>query len=228
MNPHSHFSRRTWLQRTSAGFGYLAFSALATQRALAEAAAPLAPKQPHFPAKAKRVLFLCMDGGASHVDSFDYKPELTKRDGQAIGKGKVAAGKLMAPVWEFKQRGQSGLWISELFPNLAQQADKLCLINRMKTDVPNHPPAFLQMHTGIPTAPRPSMGAWITYGLGTANENLPGFVTISPPPGLGGPANYGSSFLPAIYQGTSIGSTRVPVEKARISNLANPQRARTE
>lgn len=115
-SPRSAFSRREWLQRTSAGFGYLALSALATQRAIAESAPPLAPKQPHFPAKAKRVLFLCMDGGPSHVDSFDYKLELVKYAGKPIGKGKVPAGKLMAPVWEFKQRGQSGLWISELFP----------------------------------------------------------------------------------------------------------------
>jgi hypothetical protein len=134
----------------------------------------------------------------------------------------------MAPVWEFKQRGQSGLWISELFPQIATHADKLCLIRSMKTDVPNHPPAFLQMHCGIPTAPRPSMGAWITYGLGTANENLPGFVTLSPNPGNGGPANYGSSFLPAIYQGTRIGNGRAPIAQAKISNLAHPQLARPE
>ena len=222
------FSRREWLQKTSAGFGWLALSALATRRALAESAAPLAPKQPHFPAKAKRVLFLCMDGGPSHVDSFDYKPELAKRAGQAIGKGKVPTGKLMAPVWEFKQRGQSGLWISELFPKIATHADKLCLIRSMKTDVPNHPPAFLQMHCGIPTAPRPSMGAWITYGLGTLNENLPGFVTLSPNPGNGGSANYGSSFLPAIYQGTRIGNGRQPIAQAKISNLAHPQLSRPE
>ena len=227
-SPIPAFSRRDWLQSTSAGFGYLALSALATQRALAENAPPLAPKQPHFPAKAKRVLFLCMDGGPSHVDSFDYKPELLKHAGKPIGKGKVPAGLLMPPVWDFKQRGQSGLWISELFPNLAQQADKLCLIRSMKTDVPNHPPAFLQMHCGIPTAPRPSMGAWITYGLGTLNENLPGFVTLSPNPGNGGPANYGNCFLPAIYQGTRIGNGRQPIAQAKISNLANPQLTRPE
>lgn len=117
-------------------------SALATQRAIAESAPPLAPKQPHFPAKAKRVLFLCMDGGPSHVDRFDYKLELVKYAGKPIGKGKVPAGKLMAPVWEFKQRGQSGLWISELFPQIATHADKLCLIRSMKTDVPNlRPPS---------------------------------------------------------------------------------------
>jgi hypothetical protein len=229
MNKNLSFSRRAWLQTASAGFGYVAFRALAAQQALAGTAAPpLAPKQSHFSARAKRVLFLCMDGGPSHVDSFDYKPELAKLAGQPIGKGKVPTGTLMPSVWEFKQRGQSGLWISELFPQVARQADKLCLIRSMKTDVPNHPAAFLQMHTGVSTAPRPSMGAWITYGLGTANENLPGFVTISPTFANGGPANYGSSFLPAIYQGTRIGGGRQPVAKAQISNLANPNRSRTE
>lgn len=221
-------TRRHWLQSASAGFGWLAFSAIAAQRAIADASPPLAPKRPHFPAKAKRVLFLCMDGGPSHVDSFDYKPELAKHAGKPIGKGKVPTGKLMAPVWQFKQRGQSGLWISDLFPRIASHADKLCLIRSMKTDVPNHPPAFLQMHCGIPTAPRPSMGAWITYGLGTMNENLPGFVTLNPNPGNGGPANYGSSFMPAIYQGTRIGSGRQPIAQAKISNLANSSRSRSE
>lgn len=220
--PPASYSRRDWLRLTRAGFGMLAFSALATRQASAGTAGPLSAKAPHFPAKAKRVLFLCMDGGPSHVDSFDYKPELIRYSGKAIGKGKVPTGKLLRPVWEFKQRGQSGLWISDLFPQISAHADKLCLIRSMKTDVPNHPPAFLQMHCGIPTSPRPSMGAWITYGLGTANENLPGFVTLSPNPGNGGPANYGSSFLPAIYQGTPIGGGRQPVSQAKVSNLAHP------
>jgi hypothetical protein len=222
MNDTPLFTRRHWLQRTSAGFGWLAFSALFAERASA-ADNPLVPKQPHFPARAKRVLFLCMDGGPSHVDCFDYKPELIKRAGQPIGKGNVPTGKLMPPAWEFRQHGLSGLWISDLFPHLAQHADKLCLIRSMQTDVPNHPPAFLQLHTGIPTAPRPSIGAWIRYGLGTLNENLPGFVTMCPTRSNGGPANYGSSFLPAICQGTPIGSNLAPIAQAQIKNLANPR-----
>jgi hypothetical protein len=222
MNDKPLFTRRNWLQRTSAGFGWLAFSALFAERASA-ADNPLAPKPPHLPARAKRVLFLCMDGGPSHVDSFDYKPELIERAGQPIGKGNVPTGKLMPPVWEFRQHGLSGQWISDLFPNLALHADKLCLIRSMQTDVPNHPPAFLQLHTGIPTAPRPSIGAWITYGLGTLNENLPGFVTMCPTRSNGGPANYGSSFLPAICQGTPIGSNLAPIAQAQIKNVANPR-----
>lgn len=216
------FSRRHWLQRTSAGFGWLAFSAILAERTQA-AGNPPAPKQPHFSSRAKRVLFLCMDGGPSHVDCFDYKPELIKRAGEQIGRGNVPTGRLMPPVWEFRQHGLSGLWISDLFPNLARHADKLCLIRSMQTDVPNHPPAFLQMHCGIPTAPRPSLGAWVTYGLGTLNDNLPGFITISPTRTNGGPANYGSSFLPAICQGTPIGSNLAPVAQAQIKNITNPR-----
>jgi hypothetical protein len=222
-----HLSRREWLRRTHAGFGFLALGALATREALAAGRPPLSAKEPHFAAKAKRVLFLCMDGGPSHLDSFDHKPELAKRAGQPIGKGKAPNSKLMGPAWDFKQRGQSGLWISELFPNIAQQADRLCLVRSMVTDVPNHPPAYLQMHCGIPTAPRPSMGAWITYGLGSANENLPGFVTLNPNQGNGGHANYGSAFLPAIHQGTRIGNGRQPIAEATLSNLT-PKNATRE
>ncbi|GAA5134953.1 hypothetical protein GCM10023213_07440 [Prosthecobacter algae] len=127
----------------------------------------------------------------------------------------MPTGNLMAPVWEFKQRGQSGLWISELFPQSAAHADKRCLIRSMKTDVPNHPPAFLQMHCGIPTAPRPSMGAWITYGLGSMNENLPGFVTLSPNPGNGGSANYGSSFCPPFIKARASATDASPSPRPR-------------
>lgn len=119
-----------------------------------------------------------MEGGPSHVDSFDYKPELIRQAGKPLGKGLNPSALLVPPVWDFKQRGQSGLWISELFPELAGQADRLCIINSMQTDIPAHPAAFLQLHTGISNSPRPSLGAWTLYGLGTENANLPGFVTI--------------------------------------------------
>ena len=144
----SSASRRSFLRSVTGGFGALAYTALISQPAAASPASPLAPKQPHFAPRAKRVLFLCMEGGPSHVDSFDYKPELVNRGGKPIGKGKVPSAPLMPPVWEFRQRGQSGLWISELFPELAEQADRLCLINSMQTDIPAHPPAFIQLHTG--------------------------------------------------------------------------------
>jgi hypothetical protein len=223
----SFASRRSFLRSVSYGFGSVAFAAM-TQRASAAAESPLAVKPPHFEARAKRVLMLCMEGGPSHVDTFDYKPELAKRSGQSIGKGKVPNGKLMPSPWEFRQEGESGLWISDLYPELRQHADKLCLINSMQTDIPAHPPAFIQMHTGISTSPRPSMGAWVLYGLGTENANLPGFVTISAPPNVGGSTNYGSAFLPATYQGTKIGSNRQSIARAQVANLKSPRSQTTQ
>ncbi len=207
--PPRAWSRRLWLQATASGFGYLAFAALAHEQSARAAGGehPLAPKPPHFPPRAKRVIFLCMDGGPSHVDTFDYKPKLQADDGKAPprGGGGFRFGRLMASPFQFRPHGQSGLHISELFPQLAKHADRLCLLRGMHTDLPNHPQAFLQLHCGIFQFPRPSMGAWILYGLGTENQNLPGFITINPPVGNGGPANYGAAFLPAMYQGTRIG-----------------------
>src|SRR5205823_2234571 len=209
------FTRRQLLKTTASGFGYLAFAALAHEQAAKargdeppgspKPANPLAPKAPHFPAKAKRVIFLCMEGGPSHVDTFDYKPKLKADDGKPYSRGRAFGAKLLAPTTEFKKRGNSGLWISDLFPEVAKHADDLCLLNGMHTDLPNHPQAFLQMHCGIFQFPRPSLGAWVLYGLGTENANLPGFITLSPPQNNGGPVNYGASFLPAMYQGTKIG-----------------------
>jgi hypothetical protein len=218
------FSRRSVLKGTSAGFGYLAFAALAHEQARAEAANPLAPKKPHFPAKAKRVLFLCMDGGPSHVDTFDYKPKLTADDGKAAPAraGRFGGGKLLGSPFKFEPRGKSGLHISDALPELARQADDLCILNGMYCDLPNHPQAFVQMHCGIFQFPRPSMGAWVAYGLGTENANLPGFITLSPSGGNGGPVNYGSSFLPAVYQGTKIGRGGFGGGQ-QVANLKNPK-----
>jgi hypothetical protein len=231
-------SRRTMLKTTSSGFGYLAFAALAHEQAARAAASdsatkPLAPKKPHFPAKAKRVIFLCMDGGPSHVDTFDYKPKLTADDGKSPpprgggGGGGFRFGKLMGSPFKFEKRGESGLYISELFPELSKHADRLCLLNGMYTDLPNHPQAFIQMHCGIFQFPRPSMGAWVLYGLGTENANLPGFITLSPSGGNGGPVNYGASFLPAMYQGTKIGRGGFggggPGGAQQVANLKNPK-----
>jgi hypothetical protein len=218
------FSRRTLLKTASSGFGYLAFAGLSTW-ASERSAGPLAPKAPHFPPRARRVIFLCMEGGPSHVDSFDYKPKLSSDDGKPIGKGKAATAKLLASPWSFQQRGESGLWISDLFPEVAKHADALCVVNSMQTDLPNHPQAFLQLHAGIFQFSRPSMGAWVLYGLGTENENLPGFISLCPPAHNGGPSNYGSAFLPAICQGTRIGFYGLPITQAKVSNIANPKRS---
>ncbi len=203
-------TRRDFLRTTSNGFGYLAFAALAQQEALraspALSSSPLAPKQPHFGAKAKHVIFLCMQGGPSHVDMLDYKPLLAKDAGKSApsASGRFGQTKLMASPWKFSQQGRSGLWISEILPELGKHADKLCIINSMATDVPAHPQAFMQMHTGTAQFVRPSLGAWALYGLGTQNDNLPGFITISPP--ANGARSYGSAFLPAYYQGTKLGN----------------------
>ena len=196
-------SRRQVLKTISSGFGYLAFSSLATIASAKDkklqSTGPLAPKQPHFPARAKRVIFLCMRGGPSHVDTFDYKPQLAVDNGK---RGKYGGSLLKSP-WKFSQRGNCGLWISDLFPELGKQADNLCLLKGMNTDQPIHPRALTQMHTGTAQFIRPSLGAWTLYGLGSENESLPGFISLNPPAGTA--QNYGSAFLPAIYQGTKIG-----------------------
>lgn len=199
-------SRRNVLKTASAGFGYLAFAGLSTidagELSADDSTNPLAPRKPHFPAKAKRVIFLCMRGGPSHVDTFDYKPQLYKDD----GKPSRFRGSYLKPQWEFKQRGESGLWISELLPELSEHADDLCLIRSMNCDQPVHPRALTQMHTGNAQFVRPSLGAWTLYGLGTENDSMPGFISLNPPAGAA--QNHGSAFLPAVYQGTVIGGNR--------------------
>ncbi len=197
-------SRRQVLKAVSSGFGYLAFSGMASMAAAQEeqrtsSGNPLAPKAPHFPAKAKRVIFLCMGGAPSHVDTFDYKPKLHTDHGKAGRYG----GKLLRSPWKFQQHGEGGLWMSELFPNLARQADELCMLHGMNSDQPIHSRAVTQMHTGNAQFIRPSLGAWSLYGLGTENENVPGFISVNAP--AGNAQSFGSAFLPAIYQGTKLG-----------------------
>jgi hypothetical protein len=203
-------TRRDMLRTLGCGFGYLAFAGLAHSSWAGSLAAPsasddpLAPRAPHFAARAKRVIFLCMAGGPSHVDTFDYKPQLAVDDGKSFGKGFRAGAKLLASPWKFRQHGKSGLWISDLFPEVAKHADELCLCRGMKTDVPAHAQAKTKLHTGSFQFVRPSLGAWSLYGLGTMNKNLPGFVTIDPDRGNGGAQNYGAAFLPALYQGVPV------------------------
>ncbi|MFO0875885.1 MAG: DUF1501 domain-containing protein [Gemmataceae bacterium] len=221
-------TRRTLLRTTCSGFGYLAFAALAHEHAVRAASRedPLAPKKTHFPARAKRVIFLCMEGAPSHVDTFDYKPQLAADSGKDAPRGKGGfGGKLLGSPFQFTRRGDSGLWISELFPEVARHADRLCVLRGMHTDLPNHAQAFVQMHCGIFQFPRPSLGAWVLYGLGTENANLPGFISINPPQAHGGPTNYGASFLPAVYQGTRIGRGG-PGGTEQVSNLKNQRRKR--
>lgn len=200
-------SRRDVLKSVSSGFGYLAFAALAHGAAAAGGAA----RSTHFAPRAKRVIFLCMRGGPSHVDLFDHKPELIKRSGEPASLSRDAVGaKLLGPVHPFKQHGKSGLWMADVYPQIAKHADDLCVINSMHTDLPNHAQAFGQMHTGSFQFVRPSLGAWTLYGLGTGNANLPGFITLNPPADNGGARNYGSAFLPAACQGTKLGGSQLP------------------
>ena len=197
-------NRRQMLQSFSCGFGFFALRNIAA----AATANPFAPKQPMFPARAKRVIFMYMQGAPSQFETFDYNPGLADA---------AKSKSLMAPAFEFTKCGQSGLPISNLFPNLQKQADEMCLLNGMTTDSPAHPTATIQLHTGSFTFVRPSMGAWVFYALGSENQDLPGFITINPA-GQGGAQNYGSAFLPASYEGTPY-QTRT----GKLFNVANPE-----
>ena len=197
-------SRRQALLSASAGFGYLALAGMlgANPSRAAAAPGPLAPRAPHFPTKAKRIIFLFMQGAISQMDTLEYKPQLQKDDGKE-GPG---GGTLTASKFKFSQHGDTGTWVSELFPNVAKHVDKFCYLRGLHTDTPAHPQAVIQLHTGTALASltRPSMGAWLMYGLGTENQDLPGYITINPPPNFGGAVNYGNAFLPAHFQGTRI------------------------
>ncbi|MFM9960423.1 MAG: DUF1501 domain-containing protein [Planctomycetaceae bacterium] len=210
-------SRREMLKSVSAGFGYLAFASLAASE---DAAGPLSLKQPHFPARAKRILFLCMRGGPSHVETLDPKSKLTADHGKPARSG---PGKLLGSRWKFQQHGESGIDVVELLPEIGKQADKLCVLRGMTTDNENHPQALEQLHTGSFQFIRPSMGAWAVYGLGTENQNLPGFISINPLTNLGGLRYYQSAFLPAAYSATTIGDANRPSKIATVGDLSNPR-----
>ena len=222
-------TRRQILTNGACGFGALALAGLCKEVSASETANPLAAKPPMFAPKAKRVIFIFMAGGPSHVDTYDYKPELMKRDGQEydfVGVrfetfGKPSKRKLLKPLWKFKRYGQTGRHVSELFPHTARHIDKLCMIHSMHTEGVAHGPSTLFLHTGATNLVRPSIGSWISYGLGTANQNVPAFVTINPSASKGGPRNYANGFLPTIYQGTAIGRAGVSTKQSRIRNITN-------
>jgi hypothetical protein len=218
------FSRRGFLQQTSAGFGWLAMNALFARPATAASGA-------HFAARAKNIIFCFMDGGPSHVDTFDPKPMLKQNEGKAIGASAVSkrsqssANRVwMGSPWEFKQRGQSGLWVSDLFPHIANVADHLCVVRSMVGEVPLHGQQNLLLHTGRIIGQAPSFGAWMSYGLGTENRNLPGYVVLNndwvPNGGL---ENFGSSFLPASHQATLMRAKGVPVDNITPTDTAAVQ-----
>lgn len=224
-----HSSRRSFLQTSGCGFGWLAASALAQKQAMAAGGA-LALRTTHHTPRAKRIIFLFMQGGVSQVDSYDYKPRLLRDDQKVIDiadartiakTGKGSPQRLKKPLWDFAQHGKTGRWASNLFPHINRHVDDLCFLHGMHTEGVAHGPATLFLHTGTTSFIRPSMGSWVMYGLGAENENLPGFITLSPSLGNGGPRNYGNAFLPAIFQGTPVGRSGQPAREGTIKNITN-------
>jgi hypothetical protein len=234
MNKAQQFSRRSALEAVGCGFGSIALAGLLNQPAMASPinSHPVTlGKKTKIPALAKRVIFIFMQGGPSHVDSFDYKPILEKRNGESIAfdddrtianTGERSTKQtLMKSLWKFRRYGESGRMISDLFPETARHADKLCMVHSMHTEGVAHGPATLFLHCGAHNFVRPSMGSWIHYGLGSENDNLPGFVSICPSPGNGGARNYGSAFLSPVHAATTLGSAGRPAIDATIRNLVN-------
>lgn len=217
MNPF--LTRREMLNRTAGGFGMVGLSGMLASASesgpVGSTSNPLLPKTTHFPPKAKHVIFLFMNGGPSHVDTFDPKPELKKQEGKP-GPG----GKYLPSPFKFSRHGQSGIEISELFPHVAKCADDLCVIRSMYTSTPNHEPGLFMMNSGNQQPIRPSMGSWLTYGLGTENQNLPGFVVLCPGKPVVGPALWSNSFLPGIFQGTHVNNSKLDPESV-IGHLKN-------
>jgi hypothetical protein len=216
---YTSLSRRYLLRKASCGFGLIGLAGLLQQQAkAAEPANPTAPKKAHFAPRAKRVIFMFMHGGPSHLDTFDPKPLLTRDHGKPLpfkrpltfAEGNT--GTLLKSPWGFRQYGQSGLPVSDLFPNVAKHADELCVIRSMVGDSVAHGGAVLQTHTGSNTFTRPSVGSWVIYGLGSENQNLPAFLTLKPGLSHGGAKNWSSAFLPAAYQGTAVGHGGMNVE----------------
>ena len=237
MNPiNNSLTRRAALQQTACGFGSLALAGLCADSV--QAANPLAAKEPHLPPRAKRVIFLFMQGGPSHVDTYDYKPALYENDGKKMpfddartiaNTGKRATSeRVMKPMWKFRQYGESGRQASDLFRETAKYSDDLTFIHSMHTEGVAHGPATLFLHCGSTSFVRPSFGSWVTYGLGSENENLPGFISLAPLASSGGARNYGSAFLPAAHQGTAIGKNGKLDKNATIRNLSNADLSQKE
>jgi len=222
--PQLAFTRRQALQTTAVGFGGTACSAL-----LHAASAIDAGHSPfHFQPRAKRVIFMFMKGGPSQVDTFDYKPRLQQDDGKSLPFAKprvqfAPTGNLLGSPWRFRQHGQSGIHVSELFPHVARCVDDMCFLNSCHGTNAAHGGAALKLHTGSDNFVRPSMGAWVSYGLGTENQNLPAFITICPTLAHGGRNNWGSAFLPAQSQGIPLGVASQPATAAAVRYISNPR-----
>ncbi len=225
-------SRRDFLRRTGLGFGWLAFAGLANRAAALE----MRRAATHFAPRAKHVVFLFMDGGPSHVDTFDPKPELDKRHGQpakwradVLSQGTSANRKWLKCPWPFRQHGDSGLWVSDLFPRVARVVDELCVIRSMFGESPLHGAQSLLLHTGRSIGAAPSIGSWLSYGLGTENEQLPGYVLLNNDwiPN-GGFQNFANAFLPATHQATMVRAKGIPVDNIVPADPADLQRAKLD
>ena len=222
------------LKQAGMGIGSLGLASLLQQEGLAAGSNPMAARRPHFKTKAKAVIWLFINGGPSHVDTWDYKPELARRDGQALegfdkftGFFSNAVGGLMKSPFEFKQHGQCGKHVSSIFPHLSQHVDKMAFIHSCHTESNNHSPALFMMNSGLPRMGHPCVGSWMTYGLGSESDSLPAFVAMSDPKGRGLPkghaANWGAGFLPSVYQGTHFRPTGEPID-----NLNRPKEMNAE
>ena len=222
------------LKQAGMGIGSLGLASLLQQEGLASGSNPMAARRPHFKTKAKAVIWLFINGGPSHVDTWDYKPELARRDGQALegfdkftGFFSNAVGGLMKSPFEFKQHGQCGKHVSSIFPHLSQHVDKMAFIHSCHTESNNHSPALFMMNSGLPRMGHPCVGSWMTYGLGSESDSLPAFVAMSDPKGRGLPkghaANWGAGFLPSVYQGTHFRPTGEPID-----NLNRPKEMNAE
>ena len=241
-------SRRDFLSRTGQGFGMLALAGLleksgllpAAQAAVPQASLnPLAPQVAHFPAQAKSVIWLFMNGGPSQVDTWDYKPALEKYDGKKLegfdnstGFFTEEVGPLMKSPFAFQQHGESGTWVPEVFPNIARHVDDIAFIHSCHTETNNHSPALFQMNTGMSRMGFPSVGSWVTYGLGSENQNLPGFVVMYDTLGRGLPKgysqNWGAGFLPGIYQGTGLNAQGEPIDNLKRLEVMNDEQQRRQ
>ena len=232
MNWKNRFlTRRQMLERSGMGMGALALSAMLGPEGRAASSNPMAPKLPPLPARAKRVVHLFMNGGPSHVDTFDPKPALSRFAGKPIPitlKTERRTGAAFPSPFAFQKHGESGTEVSEIFTKVGEHADDLCVIRSMCSDIPNHEPSLMMMNCGETRQVRPSFGSWVTYGLGSENQNLPGFIVLCPD-GLPtqGNQNWRSAFLPGAYQATMIDTREVEIEKL-IENIKNRYTSRAE
>jgi Protein of unknown function (DUF1501) len=246
--PHPVYcSRRDFLRRTGSGCGLLALATLMSDLGLLKDATaasvlpanPMAPRPGHFPTKAKSVIWLFMNGGQSQVDTFDYKPELEKRDGQPLagfdnktGFFPEQVGGLLKSPFKFTRHGQSGAWVSEILPNLAQHVDEMAFIHSCFTDTNNHSPGLFKMNTGFSRMGFPCVGAWVTYGLGSENQSLPGFVVMYDTLGRGVPKghaqNWGAGFLPGMFQGTALNIQGAPINNLVRDEHMNDEQQRSQ